>query len=434
MATRLVLILYLVIATLPVHAADWPQWRGPNRDDISKETGLLQSWPKEGPKLLWTFKDAGVGYSGPAIVGDRLFLMGARGDSEYAYALDLKQSPPKELWAAKIGPKFTWKGNLWNAGPSATPTVDGGFVYALGGQGDLVCVEITTGKEKWRKSLPKDLKGEVNPIGGGPEKIGWGYAGSPLVDGDRLVCVPGGPRGTLAALDKKSGEVLWRSKDLTDQATYSSPVIAEIGGVRQYVQMTNDGVAGVAAKDGKLLWYYKRESPFGDIVAPTPVVKGDLVFITAGPSGGRDLVKVGAKNGKFTTENIYGDKEIENTHGGVLLVGDAIYGCSGDRRAKWFCQDFKSGKFLWTREDRKLGSGSVTCADGRLYCLGDKSGLAMLLETSPKGWTPKGQLTLPEKSKLRPRSGGMWTHPVVANGRLYLRDQELLFCYDVKAK
>jgi outer membrane protein assembly factor BamB len=437
MSKRPLFLLTAVLLALPALAADWPQWRGPHRDDVSRETGLLKEWPDGGPKLLWTYDNAGVGYSGPAVVGDVLYLMGGRDRSTYLYALDLKTAggkDVKELWAVKMGPVFTWRGNQWNAGPSSTPTVEGGHVYALDSQGELVCVAAAGGKKVWQKSLPKDLSGEVNPIGGGPEKIGWGYAGSPLVDGDKLVCVPGGPQGMVAALNKKTGEVVWRSKELTDQATYSSPIAAEIGGVRQYVVMTQEGAAAVAAADGKLLWYYKREEPYGDIVAPTPVVKGDLVFITAAPSGGRDLIKVTRSGDKFSAAKVYADKEIENHHGGVLLVGDNLYGCSGERRTKWFCQEFKSGKLLWEEDGRKLGKGSLTCADGCLYCVGEKTGLVLLAEASPAGWKPKGQFKLPQESKKRPPSGGLWTHPVVANGRLYLRDQELLFCYDVQAK
>jgi outer membrane protein assembly factor BamB len=437
MSTRTLPLLTAVVLAAPALCADWPQWRGPHRDDVSRETGLLKEWPAGGPKLLWTYDSAGLGYSGPAVVGDVLYLMGGRNGSTYLYALDLKSAGdtgPKELWAVKMGPVFTWRGNQWNAGPSSTPTVEGGRVYALDSQGELVCVDAAKGAEVWRKSLPKDFGGEVNPIGGGPEKVGWGYAGSPLVDGDHLVCVPGGPQGMVAALDKKTGAVAWRSTGLTDQATYSSPIVAEIGGVRQYVVMTQEGAAAVAADGGKLLWYYKREEPYGDIVAPTPVVKGDLVFITAAPSGGRDLVKVTKAGDTFKAEKVYGDQKIENHHGGVLLVGDNLYGCTGDKRAEWFCMDFKSGEVRWKQNERRLGKGSLTCADGDLYCVGEKSGLVVLAEASPEGWKPKGQCKLPRESAKRPRSGGLWTHPVVANGRLYLRDQELLFCYDVRAK
>ncbi len=431
MKTRALLAVAVGLLALSARADDWPQWRGPNRDDVSKEKGLLKEWPAAGPKLLWTYDNAGNGYSGPAIVGDTLYTMGARGADEYVFALDLTKSPPAEKWAAKIGSTFTWKGNQWNKGPSATPTVAGNLVFAQGAQGDLLCVD-TAGKEVWRKNLHKDLGGEVNPIGGGPEKVGWGYAGSPLVDGDNLICVPGGPQGLVAALNKNSGEVVWRSKGLTAQATYSSPVLGNAGGVRQVVVMTQDGAAGVAAKDGSVLWEYKRPEPFGDIVAPTPVVSGDLVFITAAPSGGLDLLKLTADGGKFKAEAIVSDNKIENHHGGVVLVDGFVYGCSGEARSKWFCMDFKSGDVKWSVMDRKVGKGSVTYADGRFYCLGDR-GVAALVEASPAvQFKVVSSFPLPAASNDRPQRGGVWTHPVVANGKLYLRDQELLFCYEVK--
>lgn len=256
MKTRALLALAGCLLALSTRADDWPQFRGPNRDNASKETGLLKAWPEAGPKLLWTYKDAGTGYSGPAIVGDTLYTMGARGDDEFLIALDLTKTPPVQKWAEKIGPTFTTKGNIWNKGPSSSPTVANGYVYALGGFGDLICV-TTDGKFIWRVALVKDLKGEINPIQNTPGTLAWGYAGSPLVDGDKLICVPGGPNGTVAALDAKKGNVVWRSVMFTEQATYTSPVMATLGGIKQYIVMVQDGVAGIDA-DGNLLWRYQR--------------------------------------------------------------------------------------------------------------------------------------------------------------------------------
>src|SRR5262245_32009670 len=438
---RAVLILQFAICNLQFAIADdWPQFRGPNRDDVSKETGLLKQWPKEGPKPLWTYKNAGVGYSGPAIAGDRLYTMGARGDSEYVFALDLKTAKDKnvrELWAAKIGPIFRWpRGNNWNEGPSATPTVNGNLVFALSGQGELVCVDTGTGKERWRKNLPRELKGEVNPIGGGlgngvgEPLLGWGYTCSPLVDGQQLVCVPGGPQGMLAALDKEKGDILWQSKELTEQATYASPIVVEIGGVRQYIQMTQAGVAGVAAKDGKLLWQYLRKDPYPDVVIPTPIYHDSQAFITADRAG-CDLVKITQQGGKFKAVKEYANRNMSNAHGGgVVLVDGRLYGHSGARN--WVCLDFKPGKLIWSAKG-ELGKGSLPYADGYLYCLDEEEGMIALVEATPdKPWHETGRFQLPQASSQRKQAGKVWTHPVVANGRLYLRDQELLFCYDVK--
>jgi outer membrane protein assembly factor BamB len=430
----LLVCLALVIGS--TDAADWPQWRGPDRSNVSKETGLLKTWPKDGPPLEWIYSNCGVGYSGPAIVGERLYLMGGRDDADHVFALDISTKKVKELWAVKIGPLFTWKGNSWNAGPNATPTVDGKLVFALGGQGILVCVEADSGKEVWRKDLPKDLDAAVNPIGGGPDRLGWGFAWSPLVDGDHLICTPGGKQGLFAALDKKTGKVVWRSKEVTDEATYASPIVAEVGGVRQYIALTNAGLVGVSAADGSLLWYYKRKPPYEDVVIPTPIFHDNHVYATVGHGSGAagcDLVKLTAQGKKIQAEKAYsfvGRKAaIRNQQGGVVRVGDHVYGSS---LKAWVCQDFKTGKEVW--EDSKLDIGSVTCADGQLYCFTERDGEVALVDASPAGFVEKGRFKLPQESKRRLPSGKYWTHPVVANGRLYLRDQELLFCYDVRAK
>jgi outer membrane protein assembly factor BamB len=270
-----VLAVVVCALALPALAADWPQWRGPDRTAISSETGLLKAWPKEGPPLLWTYRDAGTGYSGPAIVGDRFFTAGARNDAEYVYCLDVRTG--KALWSTALGPIFP-EGHA--DGPRGTPTVDGELLYVLGGQGELVCVETGTGKKHWNLNLKKDLNGSM--------MSGWGYCESPLVDGEKVVVSPGGSGGTLAALDKRSGKVIWRSKGLTDQAAYSSIMVADIGGIRQYIQMTGIGVAGVAAQDGRLLWHYPKKGVYRTAVIPTPIVHDNHVYATAGYGAGCD--------------------------------------------------------------------------------------------------------------------------------------------------
>lgn len=425
----------VVLALLsPIFADDWPQFRGPDRTGISKETGLKKTWPQGGPPLVWTYANAGLGYSHPAVVGDRLYCMGAREGTEYLYALDLRASEGqnvKELWAAKIGPMFQWKepGNSWNVGPSATPTVDGERVYALGGLGELICVEAATGKEIWRKNLPKEMAAEVNPIGGGPENLGWGFTWSPLVEGDQLICQPGGPQGLLAALDKKAGAVIWRSAEVKDQATYASPVVADIGGVRQYVVMTNAGIVGFAVKDGKRLWYYERKPEYSDCVIDSPIVHDGHVYATAGFGLGCDLVKVAREGEKFTATKVYQNKDLKNQNGGVVLFDNHIYGYSNKGRG-WVCQEFKTGKIVWA--SKKLGSGSIIAAQGDLYCFGEDDGVMALVEANTKEWKEKSTFELPQKSKNNKSNGKLWTHPVIANGKLFLRDQELLFCYNIK--
>jgi hypothetical protein len=423
------LFLVLVSATIGL-ANDWPQFRGPGRDGISRETGFLKQWPAAGPAMVWTFDKAGVGYSGPAIAGDRLYMAGGRGDSEFIFALDLA-GQPKEVWATRIGPIFQWKGNNWNMGPNVTPTVDGNRVYVLGGFGDLVCVETETGKELWRVNLPRDLGGEVNPIGGGleePSPLGWGYSSSPLVDGDRLIVVPGGKKGLIAALDKKSGKLLWQSAEVQDQASYSSPIIIDVGGVRQIVQVVNSGIVGVSAKDGKRLWAYHRQPAYDDVVISSPIAADGLVFASVGFQQGCDLIRVLGQGNEFRAEMVYSNKAIENRDGGLILHEGHLYGHSENRG--WCCVEMKTGKVKW-EEKRKLGRGVVSFADGHLICCAEMGGAVALVAATPAGWTEKGRFKLPRESTQRRQSGGIWTHPVIAHGKLYLRDQELLFCFDL---
>lgn len=418
MKNRWSFLLAAWLLALPALAADWPQWQGPKRDNISEETGLLHAWPQGGPKLLWTATDAGAGFSGPAIVGTRLFSMGGWSGKEYVFCNSTIDG--KRLWATEIGPFFT---NGFGNGPRCTPTVDGTFVYALGAEGDLVCVEKASGKKIWHKNFKSDF--------GGSQMSGWGYSESPLIDGDKLVCTPGGGKGSVVALDKKTGKQLWRSTALKDKAAYTSLIVAEPGGVRQYIAVTGKGAAGIAASDGKMLWY-QAEGGFKVAVCPTPIYSDGFVFITADYGFGCNLLKVAG--GKATS--IYANKTMENHHGGVVLVKGHLYGCSGNTNTGptfWRCLDFKSGRLTWN-EARKLEGGSLTCADGQLYLFGQNTGTAVLLDADPTGWKEKGRFKIPRQTRIPRGKGKIWTHPVVANGKLYLRDNDLLFCYDVKGE
>ncbi len=426
------IIFCLLLASAPAPEDDWPQYRGPNRDDVSAEKGLLPQWPEKGPPLLWTYANAGVGYSGCAVVGSRSYTIGGRGDSEFLIALDhekVKDGAPAEVWAVRVGPLFDFKTNNWSSGPSSTPTVDGDAIFALGGNGDLLCVAAATGKERWRVNLPSELAAEINPIGGGPAKLGWGFTWSPLVDGNLLICLPGGPKGTVAALDKKSGRVVWRSGELTEQAAYTSPVIAEIDKVRQVLVLTNQGLRGVSVANGKLLW--KSDRRLGTEVVNSPIVQKSLVFTTVGAGRGGDLVRLKREGDRFAVEELYSNKNLANHHGNVVLFEGHLYGASEQKG--WICQGLESGEVVWQAERGKLPSGSVTYADGRFYCYGERDGSVTLVEASPKACNILGRFVVPKKSSLRKPSGGSWTPPVVAHGKLFLRDQELLFCYDVRA-
>lgn len=393
-----------------VLADDWPQWRGPKRNDISEEKGLLKEWPAGGPPKVWVYQNAGLGYSGPAISQGKLFTMGAREGKEYLVAVDAAQG--KELWAAEMGKLFK---NDWGEGPRGTPAVDGDRVYGLGGEGTLICAQASDGKVLWKKRMEE--------LGGGIPH--WGYTESVLVDDKHVICTPGGSQGALAALDKMSGKVAWQSRDFTDAAHYASVVPAEPHGLRQYVQLTEQSIVGIAADSGKTLW--KSPFPGATAVIPTPIYRDTYVYVTAGYQAGCKLLQILADQ---KPKEIYANKTMQNHHGGVVLVGDHIYGHSD--RGGWLCQKFLTGEQVWS-ERSKLGKGAVACADGMLYCQEESSGTVALVEASPEGWKEHGRLKLNPLSSRRSPRGRVWTHPVIANGRLYLRDQEFLVCYNIQA-
>jgi outer membrane protein assembly factor BamB len=402
----LVLITSTAFASLVLAApGDWPQWRGPDRDDISRETGLLKQWPEGGPKQAWKAIGLGTGYSGVAVVGARIFTMGDMGDSSYALALNAADG--KIAWKTPVGKAG---GNY--TGPRCTPTVDGDRVYVLGQFGDLLCLTVSDGKEVWRKSYSKDFGGQ----GGG-----WNYTESPLVDGDQLICTPGGDKGAMVALNKKTGELLWQTKDFTDKAEYSSPIIAQIAGVKQYVQLTGKSVAGVTP-DGKLLW--RADRPGRTATIPTPIVYKDHVYVTSGYGVGCNLFKITKDGDAFKAEQVYANKNMVNHHGGVILVGDHLYGFSDGKG--WVCQNFMTGDVVWS--DKGVGKGSLTCADGHLYLRSESGpGRIALIEATPTGFKEQGVFDQPDRAKEN-----SWPHPVISNGKLYIRDQDVLLCYGVK--
>lgn len=388
-------------------SGDWPQWRGPLRDNVSTETGLLQDWPEGGPKLVWEAKGLGVGYSTVAVARGKIYTMGDHGDEADVIALDLGG---KHLWTTKIG-----KSGGDHPGTRCTPTVDGDRVYAIGQYGDLVCLEAGDGKLVWHKNLRQDLSGSMG---------GWGYAESPLVDGKQLVCTPGGPRGTLAAFDKMTGNVLWRSKDLTDGAQYTSLVAADIEGVHQYVVLTGSSVAGVAA-DGKVLWHAPRKGQTA--IVPTPVVDGNLVYVASGYGVGCDLFRISKAGEQFKAEQVYHKSEMVVHHGGLIRLGDYVYGYSDKKPNGLTCMELKTGKVAW--KNRSVGKGSLAYADHRLYLRSEGSGEVALIAATAKGYEQHGLLKQPDRSREN-----AWAHPVIAGGKLYLRDMDVLLCYDVKAK
>ena len=391
-------------------AADWNQWRGPNRDAHSPDKNLRREWPASGPALAWKVTGIGAGYSGVSVMGDRVLTMGDVGERCVLIALD--RASGKQAWAAPVGKTG---GGGGYPGPRCTPATDGALVFALGQEGDLVCARFASGEVVWRKNFPSDF--------GGKMMSGWGYAESPLLDGDQVVVTPGGPKGTVLALDKKTGATLWQSAELTDNASYASLVPVTIGAVRQYVVFTDASVAGVAAKDGKLLWRAERRGRTA--VVPTPVCKDNMIFVTSGYNIGCNGFKVTGAAGRFSVEQVYAGTQMRNHHGGVILVGDHVYGFD---EGTLKCIELASGRTVW--EDKSVGKGSVGYADGHLYARSERgAGTIALIEATPAGYREKSRFDQPNRS-----GKNSWPHPVIVGGRLYIRDQDLLLCYDVAGK
>lgn len=400
-------------------AADWPQWRGPNRDGVCTETGLLQQWPQNGPKLLWEISGLGPGYSSVAISKGRLYTMGDRGQEQLVYAYDLNTH--KELWAAQVGRSHS-------DGPRCIPTVDGDFVYAIGTSGDVVCVAADGGKVVWTKNLLKDLGGASNP--------NWRFSESPLIDGDRLLCTPGGHKDVIAALNKKTGEVIWQcpmpdiGSNGKEEAGYASIMISNGAGVKQYVTLTNEGTVGVST-DGKFLWGYNRVANRVANIS-TCVIDGDYVFTSSAYGTGSALLKLAPDGGGVKAEEVYwlDQRQFQNHHGGFVKVGDYIYGGHNHNKGEPTCIEMKTGKILWHADQPGKGSGCVLYADGNLY-FRYENGLMALVEATPAKYNLKSTFMPPARPGAKQTA---WAHPVISDGKLYLRHWDVLFCYDVKAQ
>ncbi len=377
------LICFLSLEVAAQVAGEWPQWRGPNRDGISKETGLLKQWPADGPPLVWKAKGAGSGYSSLAVANGRLFTMGLRGSREYVIAFDAATG--KEAWATPHGNAFhNDRGN----GPRGTPTVDGERLYALGGNGDLSCIEARTGKVVWTMNVLKKFGGS---------NIQWGSA-------------------SIVALNKKDGSLIWKSQ--SDEEGYSSAIAVEAPGGTQVVFFTATRAVGLDLRDGRLRWEYPRPSNDTANVA-TPVARANRVFISSDYGTGGGLVEI-KSDGK--AQEVYFTREMRNHHSSSILINDYLYGFSSSILT---AMKFDTGEVAW--KDRSVGKGSLVYADGNLYCLSE-NGVVGLVEATPAGYREKGRFRIPQDSLPT------WTHPVVAGGRLYLRDQDTIYAYDVREK
>lgn len=398
----LLIVLTCMSGVVAQTGGDWPQWRGANRDGISKETGLLKQWPEAGPPLAWKASGAGGGYSSFSISKGRLYTMGLRGDREYIVAFDVANG--KEVWATAHGGAFR---NDRGDGPRGTPTVDGERLYALGGNGDLSALEARTGKIIWTMNV-------LSKFGG--SNIRWGISESPLVIGDKVLVNAGGPGASVVALKKTDGMLVWKSQ--SDEAGYSSAIPVEVGGTTHVVFFTGTRALGLDLRDGRLLWEYVR--PSNDVAnVATPVARGNRVWISSDYGNGGGLVEI-KSDGK--AQEIYFTKEMRNHHSTSILIGDHLYGFSS---AILTAMRFDNGEVAW--RDRSVGKGSLVFADGHLYAFSE-NGVVGLVEANPTAYREKGRF------KIQQSSLPTWSHPVVAGGRLYLRDQDTIYAYDVREK
>jgi outer membrane protein assembly factor BamB len=434
--TALLSVLGLALFSFSPLAEDWPQWQGPLRNKISKETGLLKEWPKEGPPLAWKATNLGGGDSAPAVAAGRIYGMANRGEDEVVWALS--ESDGKEIWVAKLGPAYNQRMTQSREGPACTPTVDGDRLYVVGLAGEVACLQTRDGKILWQRNLTRDFGGRIPP---------WSYRESPLVDGNKVIVTPGAQDAMMVALNKMTGETLWKTTMPTNAtpppaeggapgggggrgggrggfggmggggAAYSSAIAIDVEGQRQYVQFTARCVIGVDANNGKFLWRYDKPANGMGINCSTPIYHDGLIFAASAYGAGGGAVKLAKDaSGNWTAEEVYFTRRMQNHHGGMVVLDGCLYGANGGNEGGYLaCINFKNGEVLWDARDlpdRPAPKGSVAYADGRIYYR-----------------TERGRFEQPDRTRLP-----AWAHPVIANGKLYIRDQDTLYCYDIKAK
>jgi outer membrane protein assembly factor BamB len=386
---------------------DWPQWRGPDRSGISKETGLMKSWPSGGPRRVWLASGLGSGYGSISVRGDRVYVQGMKGRDSTVSSLD--RTTGRAVWSTVIG---RGRGNDRGPGPRGTPTVDGDRAYVLTENGDLACLKAADGSVLWRRNILTDFGGRNIP---------WLISESPLVDGDRVIVTPGGQGAGMVALDKMTGRTLWSSRELSDDAGYASVVAADVGGVRTLMTLTDSAGVGVRASDGKLMWRYQRAAN-RTANAATPVFFDNKVFYTSNYGTGGALLALTAANGAVQTKEVYFTRDMQNHHGGVVLVNGHLYGFNN---AILTCMEFATGTVKW--RNRSVGKGAVSYADGQLYILGENN-IVGLVDASPDAYREKGRFEIADQGLPS------WAHPVVSNGRLYIRNQGTLASHDIRAR
>lgn len=387
-------------------APEWPQWRGPQRSGVSAETGLAKSWPADGPPSVWSVSGLGEGYGSLAIRGDRIYVQGVYGRESCVFCLS--RADGKTIWVTGLAARMEQERG---SGPRGTPTLDGDRLYALAENGELACLRAQDGAKLWRRNILQDFKGQ-NPH--------WLLSESPLIDGDHVIVTPGGPDATIVALDKSSGKTIWTSQGLSDNAAYSSCILADVQGVPTIMALTAQAGVGVRATDGKPMWRYEKVANRTANIA-TPVFHDNKVFYTSAYDTGCALLGLTAQNGTVKADEIYFSRDMQNHHGGVVFVNGFLYGYSN---AILTCLEFGTGRVAW--KDRSVGKGTLMAADGSLYLLSEKN-VAGLAGATPDGYREKARFTIPDQG------WPSWAHPVICGGQLYIRNQGWLACYRVKA-
>jgi hypothetical protein len=420
------LCLLIVGLATSVHAdpTDWPQWRGPQRDGHAAPQMLAQSWPSEGPKLKWQASDLGAGYSSVSVANGRLYTMGSNETHSFAACYDSKTG--KRLWQTNIS-RAGVSGDYnkgWGGGPRSTPTVNGDHIYVLSDIGVVAALKLESGDLLWKVDL-------VAEHGGGIPK--WGYSESVLIDGQRVVVTAGGAK-FMVALDRQTGRLLWNSKGVNASAHYVSTMKGSFAGIEYYVTAAEIGVIAFDCQSGEQLF---ANSLTGNETAtiPTPLLIGtDRIYHTSAYGAGNVLLKLAGSGTSVTADVVYhlDNKTMSNHHGGVVLVNDVIYGFTKVDGGMWMAQSLRTGETLWKEEIRGNKSGSIAYADGRLYCYNDGDGSLHLVEPSRNNFRTVGKLTIPQQTELPRDRGAIWAHPVIANQTLFIRDQDLLFAYDIK--
>jgi outer membrane protein assembly factor BamB len=394
-----------LIAGLAAAPDDWPQWRGARRDGVSAETGLLKEWPAGGPRLAWRVAGAGDGYSACSVAAGRLFTLGARGGTEYVLAFDAASG--KKLWEVANGRRFN---NDRGDGPRSTPTVDGDRVYVFGSSGDMTVLDPASGKVFWTQNLLQKYGGS---------NINWGLSESPLVLNDRILVTPGGRGASIVALRKTDGSLIWKSQ--SDEPGYSSALLHPVGSVQQAIVFTAERALGIDVADGRLLWSYNRVANRTANIA-TPIARGNRVFLSSDYGTGAALLALSADGNGVKASEVYFSNEMRNHHASSVLVGDYLYGFSSSILT---AMHFDTGKVAW--RDRSVGKGSLVYADQRLYLFSENGTVGLAVANS-------GEYV--EKGRFQLKTGNLptWSHPVVSGGKLFIRDQDTLYAYDVAAK